>query len=133
MARRNIEEWKLGERVSIEVGDVRSRVPNASFDIVTLHNAINYFTVESRVELLEHLRRFLRPGGRIILTCGCVPGGVAIEWLSLWGAMTDGCGRFPTRDEMSGQLAQAGFRQPECRPLIPGTGYYCFAAANPAS
>jgi len=133
LARRNIDEWKLGERVSVESGDVRSRVPNASFDAVTLHNAINYFTVESRVGLLAHLRAFLKPGGRILLTCGCVPGGVAVEWLNLWGAMTDGCGPFPTAPEMVGQLEQAGFLRVKCRSLIPGAGYYSFAAENSAS
>jgi 4-hydroxy-2,2'-bipyrrole-5-carbaldehyde O-methyltransferase len=47
VARRNISEWGLQERVRIEVGDIRLKAPDESFSIVTLYNNIYYFPVES--------------------------------------------------------------------------------------
>src|SRR5271157_5111531 len=70
VARRNIAEWGLQGRVRIEVGDIRTKAPDECFSIVTLYNNIYYFRVESRGALLQHSRRFIKPGGfRLLITC----------------------------------------------------------------
>ncbi len=70
-ARRNIAKWGLTERVRIETGDIRKRVPDERYDIVTLYNNIYYFPVEDRVSLLRHVKGFMNSGGFLLLTTCC--------------------------------------------------------------
>jgi len=128
LAGANIARWGLAGRVAIEVGDVRARTPRPEFDLATLHNNIYYFPVAERVALLRHVRGFLRPRGRLLLTTVCLGPGVAVDILNLWGAMTTGCGRLPAPDELTTQLREAGFTSVECRSLIPRDSFYAFIA-----
>ena len=73
-ARRNITKWGLTERVRIETGDIRERVPDERYDIVTLYNNIYYFPVEDRVSLLRHVKGFMNSGGFLLLTTCCQGG-----------------------------------------------------------
>lgn len=73
-ARRNIAKWGLTERVRIETGDIRERVPDERYDIVTLYNNIYYFPVEDRVSLLRHVKGFMNSGGFLLLTTCCQGG-----------------------------------------------------------
>jgi SAM-dependent methyltransferase len=129
-AHRNLKEWRLEERATVEVGDIRDREPDASYDVATLHNNIYYFAVEERTKLLAHMREFLRPGGRLLLTTGCQGGSVVTELINLWAAATDGCGRLPTPDEMDGQLREAGFETEPPLRLIPRESFYAFVGTR---
>jgi SAM-dependent methyltransferase len=87
----------------VEHQDVRARVPDASFDVVTFHSNIYYFSVDERVSLLRHAAAFLAPGGRLLLTTtgvGCGPMAVGLD---IWSAGTEGCGRLPAPAELVGQ------------------------------
>ncbi len=126
MARQNIEKWGLQNRVTIESGDIREKDFDSSFDIVTLYNLIYYFPVVERVELLKHLRSFLKPGGFLILTTGCQGGGPSMELLNLWGATTQGCDRLPDVKEMVSQMENAGFENIKKKNLLPGAAFYVF-------
>jgi SAM-dependent methyltransferase len=126
LGRANVAAWNLAGRVAIEVGDVRARSPHADFDLATLHNNIYYFPVAERVALLQHVRAFLAPGGRLLLTTLCLGPGVAVDILNLWGAMTTGCGRLPAPDEMTAQMEQAGFSGVRRTSLIPRSSFYAF-------
>jgi SAM-dependent methyltransferase len=128
IARSNIRQWGLGDRVAIEVGDIRDRVPTPEFDIVTLYNNIYYFPVEERVSLLAHLKGFLRPGGFLLLTTCCQGGNLGMEVLNLWGAATASGGRLPSVAEMQKQLAEAGYEDIDAMGLIPGDKFYAFRA-----
>ena len=128
LARRNIAQWNLQDRVAIETGDIRTRKCEPDFDIATLYNNIYYFPVGARVALLAHVRRCLRPGGFLLLTTCCQGGNPSIEVLNLWGAATEGGGRLPGVDEMTSQLKEAGFEDIEAMSLIPGDRFYAFAA-----
>jgi SAM-dependent methyltransferase len=130
-ASRNLEEWNLAHRAVIEVGDIRSRAPEANFDLATLHNNIYYFPRESRAGVLAHLKGFLKPGGRLLLTTGCQGGSLIMSILDLWGAATQGCGPLPTPGEMTAQLRQAGFTTVKVTKLYPFDAYYAFTGANP--
>jgi 4-hydroxy-2,2'-bipyrrole-5-carbaldehyde O-methyltransferase len=131
LARENVARWGLADRVAVEVGDVRQRPPRAEFELATLHNNIYYFAVAERVALLRHVRGFLRPGGRLLVTTVCLGPGVAVDILNVWGAMTEGCGRLPAPDELSDQLRAAGFTRVSRRSLIPNDSFYAFVADAP--
>jgi SAM-dependent methyltransferase len=128
VARANVARWNLDGRVAIEVGDVRARAPEAVFDLATLHNNVNYFPVDERVDVLRYVRDFLRPGGRLLVTIACLGRGGAVDVLNLWGAMTAGCGRLPAPDELARQIEQAGFSSVVRRSLIPGESFFSFTA-----
>jgi SAM-dependent methyltransferase len=130
MARKNVALWRLEQRVSIETGDIRQREPDASFDLATLHQNIYYFPVGERTGLLRHVRGFLKPGGRLLLTTLCQGPGATVAVLDLWGAMTAGCGRLPERVELANQMGEAGFGAITSRSLIPGQRFYAFVGVN---
>jgi SAM-dependent methyltransferase len=127
-ARDNMRAWGLTDRVRIDEGDVRRQSPTGDFDVATLHNNIYYFPVAERVTLLSHVRRFLRPLGRLVVTTACRGGSPTTEVLNVWGAMTAGCGRLPDRAELSEQLRAAGFSTPRSRRIVPGEQVYAFIA-----
>jgi SAM-dependent methyltransferase len=129
LARSNIDAWGLGARVVIETTDVRARVPEPAFDLVTLHNNVYYFPVGERVALFRRLRGFLRPGGRLLVTTACRGGGAAMEVLNLWASLTEGAGRLPDPAELVAQLREAGFRAARSRRLVPGESFYAFVAS----
>ncbi len=130
-ASKNLAEWGLSHRAVVEAADVRSKAPAAVFDLATLHNNVYYFAVEERVTLLSHVRRFLVPGGRLLLTTGCRGGSPTMAILSLWGGVTERCGPLPTPKELEGQLREAGFGAVASRQLMPGEQYFAFVATNP--
>jgi cyclopropane fatty-acyl-phospholipid synthase-like methyltransferase len=86
VARRNISEWGLEGRVRIEAGDIRLKVPDECFSIVTLYNNIYYFPVENRVSLLQHIRQFIKPGGFLLLITCCQGGSLGVEF-SIFGVL----------------------------------------------
>lgn len=133
IARTNIRQWNLADRVDIEAGDIRDMPPAPEFDIVTLHNNIYYFPVSERVELFEHLKGFIKPGGFVLLTTCCQGGNLGMDALNLWGAATATGGRLPDVAEMRGQLAEAGYADIACKRLVPGDSYYAFRATRPTA
>jgi SAM-dependent methyltransferase len=126
LANQNLRDWGLAARASVDKGDVRDRTPQASFDLVTLHNNIYYFAVDERPALLRHLRGFLAPGGRLLLTSGCAGGSPAMQALDIWSANTEGCGRLPEVPELEAQLREASFGDVRSRRLMPGESYVAF-------
>lgn len=128
VARQNIRRWNLQERVTVETGDIRQRIAAAEFDIATLYNNIYYFAVDERVALLAHVRKFIKPGGFLLLTTCCQGGNVGMELLNLWGAATATGGRLPSVDEMVSQLNDAGYADVQAISLIPGDRFYAFRA-----
>lgn len=128
VARLNIKKWRLQDRVTIETGDIRERLPESEFDLVTLYNNIYYFPVEERVSLLAHIKKYIKPGGFLLLTTCCQGGNLGIEVLNLWGAATASGGRLPRTDEMVHQLNEAGYKSVQAIRLIPGDSFYAFKA-----
>ena len=128
MARINLRDWGLENRVKIETGDIREKAPDEPFDIATLYNNIYYFPVEERAALLERIAGFLKPGGFLLLTTCCQGGSVATEALNLWGAATSGAGRLPAEDELVTQLRQAGYGAVKTNNLLPGDRFVAFQA-----
>jgi 4-hydroxy-2,2'-bipyrrole-5-carbaldehyde O-methyltransferase len=130
MARRNIQIWGLQNRVEVETGDIRNKDPNGDFDIATLFNNIYYFPFNERISFLCHIKKFLKPGGLLLLSTSCQGGNLGIELLNLYGASTIGCGRLPGVDEMICQLNEASYRNVKAMSLIPGDKFYIFTAES---
>lgn len=132
MARGNFTEWGLADRVTVDAGDIRDRDSDPAFQWVTLHNNIYYFPVDERVALLKHVLSFLKPSGRLLLTTGCWGGSSMMQVLSLWGAVTEGCGPLPTPDEMVQQMAEAGFEDVISKNLAsPVDRFHAFVGTRP--
>ena len=130
LAAEHVTAWNLSARVAIECGDVMARRAEPTFDLATLHQNIYYFPVDRRVAVLRHVRGFLKPGGRLLLTTFCQASGAGAAVLNLWGAMTAGCGRLPSPSEMVAQCEAAGFANVTRKSLVPGESFYAFVALN---
>jgi protein-L-isoaspartate O-methyltransferase len=126
MARDNLEAWGLTPRAAVATGDLRNFSPEPVYDVATLHNNIYYFPTDERVAVLAHLRSFLKPGGRLLLTTGCRGGSIFMGLLDLWGAATAGCGPLPLPSEMQEQLRQAGFQEVTAQKLYPFETCFAF-------
>lgn len=130
IARRNIATWGLDERVEIAVGDIRDRTPDASADLVTLHQNIYYFREQDQVELFQHLAGFLAPGGTLLVMTAVRTGTLASATLDLWGAMSEGCSRLPVPDELVARMHEAGLRDARAAKLGSDGLYYAFVATR---
>ena len=130
MANENLDKWGLKDRAHVELRDVRQHESSPEFDIVTLQNNIYYFPVDERVELFRHLRSFLKPGGKLLVTTACRGGTATTQVLDIWSSGTEGCGRLPTTGELETQLMQAGFARVRKRNPIPGESYCAFVATH---
>ncbi|MFZ5452089.1 MAG: SAM-dependent methyltransferase [Thermodesulfobacteriota bacterium] len=126
MARRNLEAWGLASRAAVATGDLRDLSPEPVYDVATLHNNIYYFPREERVAVLKHLKGFLKPKGRLLLTTSCREGSVVVGLLNLWGAATAGCGPLPLPAEMQAQFREAGFQAVTAQKLYPFETYFAF-------
>ncbi len=127
-ARKNIHDWQLDDRVIIEIGNILDYQTSQKFDLITLHNNIYYFPEHKQVDLARHLKTFLKPGGRLVITTGCRDGGVGMRVLNLWAVMTEGAGTLPKPEELQAKLTQAGFQNIRMKNLVPGDKFFQFIA-----
>jgi SAM-dependent methyltransferase len=125
-ARKNIINWQLEDRVTIESIDIREYRSQARFDIITFFNLIYYFPVSERIDLLRHLGDLLKPGGQLIVTTLCPANEPSVQLMNLWASMTDGCGPLPHPDDVCDQLKNAGFDDVQFEKLIPS--FFLFKA-----
>ncbi|MBN1944698.1 MAG: methyltransferase domain-containing protein [Bradymonadales bacterium] len=130
LAAKNVERAQCSDRVSIETGDIRQRSPDEPFDLATLHQNIYYFPVSERTDLLRHVRTFLKPGGKLVVTSLCQGGGTSTQALDLWSAMTRGSGRLPGHEELTAQMKEAGLTAVEAAHLIPGESFWSFVGTS---
>ncbi len=118
-AEKNVKNWKLEDRVSIETADVRNYQSESVFDLVTFHNLIYYFPVSERIDLLQNLGRFLKPGGELVITSLCQGKDMSLHLMNLWTSMTEGCGALPSSEQILDQLDKAGYQKIKSETLIP--------------
>lgn len=128
----SLRSWGLDRRFRIEMGDIRTREFERSFDIVTLYNVIYYFPHAERIDLFAKLASFQRPGGKLIVTTSCRGGSVGMRMLDVWTSSTSGLGPLPTPDEIVDQLRGAGFVDIQSKRIIPGEPYYAFVGHSNA-
>ncbi len=130
-ANANLREWGIANRARVDAHDVRDKIAEATFDVVTFHNNIYSFPVAERVVLLRHAYALLKPGGALLLTTTCSGGGPAATALDIWSAGTAGCGRLPAPPELVGQIREARFLAARSRCLLPSQSFHAFFANKP--
>jgi SAM-dependent methyltransferase len=130
LARRNIREWGLESRATIEHCDVRNYSSNRKFDLVTLHQNIYYFPVQERENLFRHIKEYLKPGGQILLTSVCQGGGPGIQALNLQVSTTEGFSPLPDPGQLCQQLKAAGYAEVKTRRLLPFESLWAFSAVK---
>lgn len=128
VARRNIQAWRLENRVTIEHSDVRNYSTSQKFDLVTLHQNIYYFPVQERKKLLQHLKEYLKPGGQVLLTSVCQGGGPGIQALNIQVSTTEGFSPLPDSDQLCQQLKSAGFVDVKAWRFVPFESLWAFKA-----
>ncbi len=133
MARQNINDWGMKNRVRIEAISILDFESSEPFDLATLHNSIYYFPVSARVGLLGKVLGLLKPGGRLLITTGCQDGNPVTHALNITGAMTEGMDVLPEVDGLLRQLEEAGFTNACGEKLIPFASYYAFRALRESS
>lgn len=129
----NMAEWGLADRVETRQADLRTLDIEPQFDLVTLHNAIYYFPPAERTKVLERARSLLAPGGTLLLTTSCRGGSVELAMLDLWFSYAEFGGPLPVQDELTAQLADAGFVGVRSHRLIPGEQFRAFIGTNPTA
>jgi len=130
VARKNVQSWGLGNRATIDHADVRSYSTNQRFDLVTLHQNIYYFPVQERENLFRNIKKFLKPGGQILLTSVCQGGGPGIQALNIQVSTTEGFSPLPDTDQLCQQLKAAGFIQVQAKRLVPFESLWAFKAVT---
>ncbi|HWQ72052.1 MAG TPA: class I SAM-dependent methyltransferase [Desulfitobacteriaceae bacterium] len=128
---------KFQERLQFVCADIFDFFAQEAFDCCLLHNSIYYFSGEKRLELLRHLKKMLKPGGRIgILTAlrgltSSVPvlrTHVPQNLMSFFLACHQGFSGLPAEGEIGELLAAAGFEKIETTPLLFKVSHYFFAS-----
>jgi SAM-dependent methyltransferase len=128
VARRNIRAWGLEDRTAIVHCDVRGYASSQKFDLVTLHQNIYYFPVQEREDLFRHLKEYLKPGGRVLLTSVCQGGGPGVQGLNIQVSTTEGFSPLPDPDDLCQQLKAAGFVDVRAGRLVPFESLWKFSA-----
>jgi SAM-dependent methyltransferase len=126
LARRNVDDWGLNDRVKIAAKSILDYECSEPFELATLHNNIYYFPASDRVGLLRTLFGLLKPGGQLLITTGCQDGNPVMHALNITGAMTEGMDVLLDVDGLLRQLEMAGFTNARGKRLIPIASYYAF-------
>lgn len=130
LARRNLRDWKLTDRVEVRQADLRTLTLEPMFDLATMHNNIYYFAEDERAEILRRVRTMLAPGGKLLLTSSCQGGHVGLDMLNLWLEYADFGGPLPRPDRLVEQLAEAGFEEIRGDRVVPGEQFRAFVGIN---
>jgi SAM-dependent methyltransferase len=125
-ARRRLASDGVAARARLHVGDVRDWLrgadrasPESTFDLVMLLNNIYYFDRRQRADLYRELGSCLRDGGELLVVSMTAPGSVAAAHLHFMLTCQRGTASLPGRDELSKDLARAGFELIENEVLVP--------------
>ena len=104
----------------------------ADFDLATMRQNIYYFPTAERPDLLRHVRGFLKPGGRLLLTTECRGDSTAAARARSVGRhdrrLRPGCRSQAIWRRNSRQQASSA---PRARSLIPGESFYAFVGTQP--
>lgn len=120
-------------RCELRLGDIEQLAGEiGSFDLVTLLNNLYYWPPEGRSDLLRLIRTVLAPGGVVLVATATTDGPPFNRHLDLMVRVNAGSHRLPTRQELSPDLADAGFVDIETIEPVPTSGLLVATARNPA-
>ncbi|MGQ0663935.1 MAG: class I SAM-dependent methyltransferase [Pseudomonadota bacterium] len=102
-----------------EICEALAGLADATQDVVTMFDLLHYFSREEQSEIIDEIRRVLRPGGRWILH---LPNGWALfgARMHYWDYLAAGAS---TRVSLAQILLASGFRAVACheeRPVVHG-------------
>jgi SAM-dependent methyltransferase len=103
----------------------------AAFDLVTLLNNIYYWPPEHRSEILGTVRKVVAADGVLMLATATDKGPAFNRHLDLMVRVTANSYRLPAREEISDDLAHAGYVDIEMIEPVPKTGLLVATARNP--
>ncbi len=119
-------------RCELRQGDIEELAEElGGFDLVTLLNNIYYWPPERRSETLRTIRNVVAPDGVLMLATATTEGHAFNRHLDLMVRVTTSSHRLPTREEISADLADAGYVDIETIQPVPKTGLLVATARNP--
>lgn len=113
LAAANFDAWGMADRCTALHADIRQpNIPalDGSFDLITLHNNVYYFSATERRSLFADLRGRLASDGRLVLTSFFAGKTTTAAEFDLVLRSTAGCWPLPERAELSDALDSAGYR-----------------------
>ena len=116
-----ITQVGLDDRFAVRQGDVRHAKawPEGPFDVVTAHQNVYYFNADERATLWQQCRHHLAETGKLVIVTP-TSGGPMSNYFSLILLSTKGCHDLPSIDDLTRELAEAGFQTIRRERLIPG-------------
>ncbi len=131
-ARRNIENWRIGDRFNVVHGDVMNPPPEVEgkFDLVTLYNIVYYFDEDSRLALFAKLKGMLAKGGALVITSATFDMGsdLLAANLNMATSSMQGLSPLPSIDDLMLQLMRVGFGNVKAERLMRGSAEYGIVA-----
>ena len=119
-------------RCELRQGDIAELAEELrAFNLVTLLNNIYYWPPERRSETLRTIRTVIAPDGLLMLATATTHGHAFNRHLDLMVRVNTSSHPLPTRDEISVDLADAGYVDIETVQPLPKTGLLVAIARNP--
>jgi predicted O-methyltransferase YrrM len=124
VARGQVKEARLGNRISVRTGDfLKGDLGREAYDAVFMSNIIHIYSVDDNRKIIRKVHRALRPGGRIFIKDMIVNEGRDGPFYPVMFALTmlmfTDEGDTYTRPQVSGWLREAGFTRIGYRVVIP--------------
>ena len=124
VARRQVKEAGVGDRVRVRAGDfLKDELGQEKYDVVFMSNIIHIYSPVDNLKLIKKAYGALRSGGRILVKDMLVNEGREAPFYPVMFALTmlmftDG-GDTYTRSEVTGWLREAGFIRTKYKVVIP--------------
>jgi cyclopropane fatty-acyl-phospholipid synthase-like methyltransferase len=123
----------LSNRVDLYAADLWQVVWGTDWDAILLFNLLHHYDLDTNHKLLRKAHAALRPGGKVAIfdqVAGKQFGSATSALIRLVGLMyyLFADGRVFTRDELTGLLADTGFRNIQFHPLRQSPGSSLFVA-----
>lgn len=131
-AKKNIQEWGLGDKFRIIAGDILSHTDGliGPFDFISLFNILYYFRPEERSELIGKLGSILSPQGTLAVAMHFQSGGKdpGAANLNMVNSSLKGLTPLPDLNDLTVQLKESGFNRITTQRLVPGSTFFGVSA-----
>jgi SAM-dependent methyltransferase len=127
-----LDPLRAVRRCELRQGDIEELAEEiGEFDLVTLLNNIYYWPSEHRSDILRTIRKVVAADGVLMLATATTKGHAFNRHLDLMVRVTASSHRLPTREEISIDLADAGYVDIETIEPVPKTGLLVAIGRNP--
>lgn len=127
-----LDPFRARRRCELRQGDIEQLADEiGDFDLVTLLNNIYYWPPEHRSAILRTIRTVVAADGVLMLATATTKGHAFNRHLDLMVRVTASSHRLPTRQEISVDLAAAGYVDIETIEPVPKAGLIVAFGRNP--